>query len=343
MPSSAKTYHPESVVKWQLRFGRQDLPWQNQSPYHTWVSEIMLQQTQVSKVINYFNRFISHFPDLKTLAAASEQQVLAQWSGLGYYNRAKNLHQTAQICLRQHHGNIPDQLQQLMALPGIGRSTAAAIRSLGHHQTAVIMDGNVKRIFARQFLISGNPNQSQTLKTFWQTAERHQHPKNPAAYTQGLMDLGATICRPKQPKCPICPIADSCQAKQQDRIAEFPWKKPKVKIKELQLHVLLTHQGQHLELIKRPHKGIWPDLWFFPTSEQKPKQNPLFTITHKLTHRSLKLHIYPQPSTKANIHRNQLPKHPHPKALIHILNHYDKQKKALPEKISSSAFGNKGS
>ncbi|MCL4171415.1 UNVERIFIED_CONTAM: hypothetical protein GTU68_020179, partial [Idotea baltica] len=178
------------VVTWYHQHGRKNLPWQQSTglvkPYHVWLSEIMLQQTQVVKVMEYFDRFIQALPSLDDLANAKEQQVLALWSGLGYYNRARNLHKSAQLCQQNHCSQLPNNLQQLIDLPGIGRSTAAAIMSLAYDQAEPIMDGNVKRVFARHFLVAGEPNKSSTLKQLWQLADTHRETKEPAAYTQGL-------------------------------------------------------------------------------------------------------------------------------------------------------------
>lgn len=297
----------------------------------------MLQQTQVVKVMEYFDRFISALPTLKSLAQADEQTVMALWSGLGYYNRARNLHKAAKQCVELHQGELPQSREALEALSGIGRSTAAAIMSLAFDQPEPIMDGNVKRVFARQFLVKGEPNKASTLKQFWSLAERHANQTDPAAYTQGLMDLGATLCKRSNPDCERCPVEGSCQAKAQDVIAEFPEKKKKVKQTTLNLYIRLETCGDdklnQLLLEQRPSSGIWPSLWFFPLSADEPDEQPLFVLTHKLTHRILQLHIYPQKNSKKiksnkdneskRIKRSELLKYPHPKALTHILNHYD--------------------
>lgn len=210
MPSSTELSQQQQksfsqkVVSWYHQHGRKNLPWQQEKgsnrAYHVWLSEIMLQQTQVVKVVEYFNRFIAALPTLRDLAEADGDQVLALWSGLGYYNRARNLHKTAQLCLQNHHATLPNNMEQLIDLPGIGRSTAAAIMSLAYNLAEPIMDGNVKRVFARHFLVAGEPNKSSTLKQFWSLAETHREYQEPAAYTQGLMDLGATVCSKHQPK-----------------------------------------------------------------------------------------------------------------------------------------------
>ncbi|KAA3650150.1 MAG: A/G-specific adenine glycosylase, partial [Proteobacteria bacterium] len=175
------------IIAWQLKNGRHNLPWQGDNPYHVWLSEIMLQQTQVVKVIDYFNHFIKTFPTLPALANADEQAVMALWSGLGYYSRARNLHKAARLCVKKHNGQLPDNMSDLMALPGIGRTTAAAIMSLAYDQPKAILDGNVKRVMARYFKVAGEPNSGPTLKKLWQLAEQQQTTENPRAYSQGLM------------------------------------------------------------------------------------------------------------------------------------------------------------
>jgi len=323
------------VVSWYDLHGRKNLPWQGGNPYHVWLSEIMLQQTQVVKVLDYFQRFIKSIPNLKELAAADEQQVMALWSGLGYYSRARNLHRTAQICVEQHQGELPADLTALMALPGIGRSTAAAILSLAYEQAEPIMDGNVKRVFARHFLVAGEPNKSATLKRFWQLAEQHRETARPAAYTQGLMDLGATLCTKHKPQCDRCPVSNSCQALASDVVAAYPQKKKPVRAREVELHCLLFERGGQLALLQRTSKGIWASMWFLPTfdsqqalSEVTTSARKIFTLTHRLTHRLLQIHVYLANDWEVDepvdwVSRQQLVKWPHPKALNHILEQHD--------------------
>ena len=295
----------------------------------------MLQQTQVVKVMEYFDRFVTALPTLAQLADADEQQVLSLWSGLGYYNRARNLHQTAKRCQLNHHNTLPADLNQLIALPGIGRSTAAAIMSLAYNQAEPIMDGNVKRVFARHFLVAGEPNKSSTLKQLWQLAEDNRELINPAAYTQGLMDLGAKVCTKHNPNCLHCPVNTTCQAKAQNVIAQYPEKKRKVLQKEVNIYCLLSIKHDQVALLPRDDKGIWPKLWFLPTFDSadrlKRSQNDAqaqFSLTHKLTHRILQLHIYTAPgqvkqSNLEWVERSLLSEKPHPKALIHILDQHD--------------------
>ena len=328
------------VVNWYQKHGRKNLPWQSQdghkvSPYHVWLSEIMLQQTQVIKVMEYFDRFINALPTLTDLADADEQVVLSLWSGLGYYNRAKNLHKAAKICQLEHQSNLPMDLNLLMALPGIGRSTAAAIMSLAFDQPQPIMDGNVKRVFSRYFLVAGEPNKSATLKQLWQLADENRESKNPAAYTQGLMDLGAKICTKHKPGCDQCPVNTSCQARSKNVIAQYPEKKRKVIQKEVNLYCLLSVKSKQVGLLPRAEGGIWPNLWFLPTFETEALLKSMqadaeiqFSLTHKLTHRILQIHIYRAsgPVKLADLEwviRTTLSEKPHPKALIHILDQHD--------------------
>lgn len=295
----------------------------------------MLQQTQVVKVMEYFDRFINTLPTLDDLANADEQMVLSLWSGLGYYNRAKNLHKTAKTCQLKYQSELPNDLTQLMALPGIGRSTAAAIMSLAFDQAEPIMDGNVKRVFSRHFMVAGEPNKSSTLKQLWQLAETNKALVNPAAYTQGLMDLGAKICTKHQPSCLQCPVATTCQARAQNVIEQYPEKKRKVTQKEVHLFCLLVFKNSHVGLLPRTASGIWPNLWFLPTFESENSLKSLqaeaqvqFSLTHKLTHRILQLHIYTVPgavniSDLKWLDRKLLSGLPHPKALIHILEQHE--------------------
>ncbi len=322
-------YDPEKIIEWQLQKGRHNMPWQGDNPYHVWLSEIMLQQTQVIKVMDYFQRFIDTLPTLADLAQADEQTVLALWSGLGYYNRARNLHKTAKLCAEKHQGRLPVSRSELEALPGIGRSTAAAICSLAYNQPEVIMDGNVKRVFARQFMVAGEPNKAKTVKQFWQLAERYQKSSCPGTYTQGLMDLGAMVCKKNKPLCEHCPIEKSCLARQRDRIHEYPEKKKKVVQKVINIHVAFDETSNGLFLEKRSAQGIWPDLWFLPIIAVESHRKPMFVVSHKLTHRLMHIHVYDkraiqQKKTKGqHIERSALLKYPHPKALIHILDQYD--------------------
>ncbi|HBA98921.1 MAG TPA: A/G-specific adenine glycosylase, partial [Gammaproteobacteria bacterium] len=205
------------LLQWFDQHGRHSLPWQasHSSPaniYHVWLSEIMLQQTQVSTVIDYFNNFIHHFPSLAILADASEDNVLAQWAGLGYYARARNLHKSAKIIMQDYQGVFPDIIEQVVALPGIGESTAGAILSISHNQNHAILDGNVKRVLSRYHQVKGHYGQAQTLKQLWVLAKQHTPNTRNNDYTQAIMDLGATLCTRSNPDCGRCPVQQGCQA-----------------------------------------------------------------------------------------------------------------------------------
>lgn len=296
------------VLAWFDVHGRKHLPWQqNPEPYSIWVSEIMLQQTQVTTVIPYFQRFIARFPDVTTLANADTDTVLAHWAGLGYYSRARHLHKAAQIIQQQHDGVFPQQIDEVMALPGIGKSTAGAILSLALKQRHAILDGNVKRVLSRHGLIDGIPNQSATLKKQWAIAESLTPNKDCDKYTQAMMDLGAMVCTRSQPDCGACPVYVDCGARLHDCIADYPNKKPKKTLPEKDTVMLIITDGNKVYLQKRPDTGIWGGLWSFPeisTDEQSHLQAFLETqhlsvkhyqtladYTHTFTH--YRLYITP--------------------------------------------------
>lgn len=254
------------LLEWFDKHGRKNLPWQqNITPYRVWVSEIMLQQTQVKTVIPYFNRFMNAFPSVHELANAKEDQLLHLWSGLGYYARARNLHKTAKIIVEQFNGKFPDQLELLEQLPGIGRSTAGAILSISMNSPTPILDGNVKRVLTRFHAISGSPQLRVIEKELWQLAATYTPSERNADYTQAIMDLGATLCTRTKPKCPVCPFKATCQAHLQARETEFPSKKQTKELPIKQTHLLLIHQPSGKVLLeKRPPSGIWGGLWCFP-------------------------------------------------------------------------------
>ncbi len=293
------------VIQWFSRYGRRDLPWQVADPYAVWVSEIMLQQTQVAKVLDYYARFMARFPTLAALAQAREDEVLALWSGLGYYNRARHLHRAAGLCLSRHGGQLPHTLEALLALPGIGRSTAGAILSLTGQSAQPILDGNVKRLFARHFLIEGDTNRSAVQKRLWALAEKHLPETGFAHYNQALMDLGANVCRRSGPRCDECPVSDTCQALQHKRVAELPQRRQKTGSPRVSMPLaVLIHDHQSIPavfLCQRSSHGIWPGLWFVPVFESAsqlddwwkatglPQGHAGEPITHVLTHRQLVL------------------------------------------------------
>ena len=256
----------EALLSWYRDHGRHDLPWQKSaSLYSTWVSEIMLQQTQVTTVIPYYENFMQRFPDISTLAQATQDDVLLHWAGLGYYSRARNLHQAAAIILEQHQGEFPQVYEQVLALPGIGPSTAGAILAQALGQRHAILDGNVKRVLARYQAVEGWSGQSQVEKQLWIWAEKYTPEQEVADYTQAIMDLGATICRRSLAKCDVCPLNENCNALQQNRVAELPTRKPKksLPVKQKRFLIIKNEQGDYL-MEKRPPAGIWGGLWSLP-------------------------------------------------------------------------------
>lgn len=254
-----------ALVFWQKRHGRHALPWQQtRDPYRIWLSEIMLQQTQVATVIPYYARFLERFPDVRALAAAPVGDVMVLWAGLGYYTRARNLHRCAQAVVDRHGGEFPRDVAQLAELPGIGPSTAAAIAAFAYGARAAILDGNVKRVFCRVFGIDGFPGQSQVEKALWQRASALLPDKDIEAYTQGLMDLGATVCTRSRPDCDACPMQARCVAYATGRTAELPVRKPKKTVPEKSTVMLVVlHKGEVL-LEQRPPQGIWGGLLSLP-------------------------------------------------------------------------------
>ena len=265
----------QHVLRWFQQHGRQDLPWQhNTTPYRVWVSEVMLQQTQVSTVIPYYAKFMAQLPDINALANAPQDQVLHLWTGLGYYARARNLHKAAKHIMEQHQGQFPTTFDEVIALPGIGRSTAGAILALAYQQHHAILDGNVKRVLARYHAVPGWPGQTKVAQTLWDYSERHTPAHQVAAYTQAMMDLGATLCTRSTPQCERCPLQQTCRAHQHHQTDQFPEKKPKTTKphKTTQFLILLNNHHAPL-LIQRPNQGIWGGLWSFP--ECPTQANPV--------------------------------------------------------------------
>lgn len=299
----------EKLIAWQQVHGRHDLPWQQtRDPYAVWVSEIMLQQTQVSAVIVYYGRFMARFPTIASLAEASQDDVMQHWSGLGYYSRARNLHHAAQTIMREHGGIFPHDFTRIQTLKGIGRSTAAAISVFAFQQPQTILDGNVKRVLARLYAVEGWPGLPPIEKQLWVLAESLLPAQNLPAYIQGLMDFGATLCTRSRPRCMDCPMQDQCQAFQQQRVAQLPAPKPRKAIPERQTTMLMIMDAGEILLERRPNQGIWGGLWSFP--ECKPDQisvqqaeekygmqaeslEGLPVLWHAFTH--FKLEITPQP------------------------------------------------
>ncbi len=254
------------VLKWFDKHGRKHLPWQQDiNAYRVWLSEIMLQQTQVTTVIPYFERFTARFPTVIALAAAPIDEVLHLWTGLGYYARARNLHKCAQIVVKNHGGEFPVTVEELAELPGIGRSTAGAIASIAYHQRAAILDGNVKRVLARYHAVEGWPGQTDVVNRLWELAEQYTPKSRANHYTQAMMDMGATLCTRSKPKCEICPLREGCIAYAQGNPQEYPGKKPKKALPEKSVQLLmLRNSAGDLLLQQRPAQGIWGGLWSFP-------------------------------------------------------------------------------
>lgn len=299
MPSSIQPIH-EAVLAWFDQHGRHDLPWQrDKSPYPVWVSEIMLQQTQVSTVIPFFERFMQTFPTVHSLAEAPIDTVLHLWTGLGYYARARNLHKAAQSIVQQHKGRFPETLNQLQALPGIGRSTAAAILSICHQQSTAILDGNVKRVLARYHAMDTWTGDAKIQKELWQLAEFHTPEKRAGDYTQAIMDLGATLCRRSKPACLLCPLEADCQALAKGLTEKLPVPRPRkpVPLKTVTLVIIYNPAGE-VWLHKRPPSGVWGGLWSLPDLDlmtekgwflPETPQQVLPSFTHTFSHFQLNI------------------------------------------------------
>ncbi len=296
------------LIAWQKRYGRHDLPWQGtRDPYRIWISEIMLQQTQVATVIPYYQRFLHRFPDIAVLAGAPLDEVLRLWAGLGYYSRARNLHRAAQAVMQEHGGRFPIRFDEVAALPGIGRSTAGAILVFSGGARHAILDGNVKRVLARLCGIPGYPGDKEVADRLWRQAERLMPGRGIAAYNQGLMDLGAGICTRSRPHCEACPWAAHCVARKHGLIGKLPGRKPgKPLPRKRTIMLALTRAGEVL-LEKRPPTGIWGGLWCLPEAGSdadhrnvlparfgrmsSPRSEKLPQIAHGFTH--FKLDIQP--------------------------------------------------
>jgi A/G-specific adenine glycosylase len=312
------------LIRWHEKHGRHHLPWQHtRDPYAIWLSEIMLQQTQVNTVIPYYQRFLQSFPDIRCLARASLDDVLAQWSGLGYYSRGRNLHQAARMIVNDHGGKFPESAETICKLPGIGRSTSAAIAVFAYGERCAILDGNVKRILSRYFGMEGYPGDKKNETLFWQKAEELLPTLQAGArkgsnedtgglvetYTQALMDLGATVCTRRRPKCSSCPLRQDCIAFRNCRIDKLPSPRPRkpLRMKETILLILMNEGRVFLE--KRPLEGIWGGLWSLPEMAideniveycrgcfglelGSPAQMAMQPFDHTFTH--FRLRIYPQ-------------------------------------------------
>jgi A/G-specific adenine glycosylase len=313
-PAAATRGFAERVVTWQRQHGRHALPWQNtHDPYRIWLSEIMLQQTQVATVIPYYARFLEHFPTVADLAAAAQATVMELWAGLGYYARARNLHACAKQVVDQWGGRFPPTAADIQTLPGIGRSTAAAIAAFAYGERSPILDGNVKRVFARHFGIHGDPTSRAVEVRMWQIAEAELPPPGPEtadamrSYTQGLMDLGATVCRRGDPDCGVCPVRATCVALREARQHELPTARVRKAIPERETGMLIVEHDGAVLLRRRPDSGIWGGLLSLPEfdggepgaafarlglpADAIVRVDRLAPLSHTFTH--FKLHITP--------------------------------------------------
>ncbi|KTD48923.1 A/G specific adenine glycosylase [Legionella rubrilucens] len=264
------------LLAWYDEYGRKDLPWQHpRSAYRVWVSEIMLQQTQVQTVLPYFDRFMHHFPTVHDLAEAGEDWVMAHWSGLGYYSRARNLHRTAQLIASEYGGEFPQEITVLAQLPGIGPSTAAAIASQAFNRPTAILDGNVKRVLSRYFMVDGWPEKADVKNKLWQLAQDCMPLQRCADYTQAIMDLGATCCTSKNPGCERCPVQANCLAFHHRKVSDYPFKKQKkpLPVRHRQF-LLLCRDNQEIYLEKNPPKGLWSSLWCLPSLDTESPVEP---------------------------------------------------------------------
>ncbi|HEX7481163.1 MAG TPA: A/G-specific adenine glycosylase [Polyangiales bacterium] len=272
-PSSARkprapSPFPSRVVAWQRLHGRHDLPWQaTRDAYRIWISEIMLQQTQVATVIPYFERFLARFPDVAALAAAPEDEVLALWSGLGYYARARNLHRAAREVVARSGGVFPVLRAELVQLPGVGRSTAAAIAAFASGERCAILDGNVRRVLARHAGIGGDPASAAVTARLWSEAEARLPARGIERYTQGMMDLGANVCLPRAPLCLLCPVAADCIARIEKRVDELPQRRVRGPVRRRRIGMLVVISRGKVLLEKRPAAGIWGGLWSLPEAD----------------------------------------------------------------------------
>jgi A/G-specific adenine glycosylase len=299
---AAPTAFAPRVIDWQRRHGRHGLPWQHtRDPYRVWLSEIMLQQTQVAAVLGYYARFLERFPDVATLAAAPLDDVLAAWSGLGYYSRARNLHTCARAVVQTHGGRFPASSAELQALPGIGRSTAAAIAAFCFGERVAILDGNVKRVLTRVLGFDGDLAEAAQERLLWTQATTLLPDTGIEAYTQGLMDLGATLCLARSPSCLLCPVHELCVAARHGTQADYPVKTRKLK-RGTREHVWLwLVWREQIWLVQRPDRGVWAGLWSLPefdsaaafehhAAQWPGNAEPLPTFTHVLTHLDWTLH-----------------------------------------------------
>ena len=282
----------KKIIQWQRKFGRNNLPWQiNVTPYKVWISEIMLQQTQVKTVIPYFEKFMTRFPNIDSLADSTEDEVLSYWSGLGYYSRGRNILRSAKIIREKFNSSMPSDLDSLESLPGIGKSTAGAIRSLGFKKNAAILDGNAKRVLIRYFKVEEAVNSTKTLKKLWQIAEEQSPIKDCDVYTQAIMDVGSLLCKRTNPLCDQCPLEHDCQAKQDGIEGLLPKKLPKKNKQRRYVYwAFIKNDKGEVLLENRTSKGVWEGLWSFPEFQKKIERQdflkrfkPICKLTDKET------------------------------------------------------------
>ena len=312
-----------SVIKWQKVNGRNDLPWQiNRSPYRVWISEIMLQQTQVNAVIPYFNAFMKSFPTIDKLAESSKDDVMSHWSGLGYYARARNILKTAIILKNNYSSELPCSLLDLKALPGIGRSTAGAIYSLGFNKSAAILDGNVKRVLSRYKRISGDLTKTATLNKLWEISDELLPKKDHGTYTQGIMDLGATLCTRTSPGCLICPVKKKCLARIHNETTALPNRTPSKKRRRKEVFWLIPKdEDNNVYLEKREDSGIWGGLWTFIECDEKESLKKIYKSKFNTNQSSFKKfkeieHSFSHYDIKANVFVVSLKGKPNPQSNI---------------------------
>jgi A/G-specific adenine glycosylase len=293
------------IVKWQRAHGRHGLPWQGtRDAYRIWLSEIMLQQTQVATVIAYYERFVARFPTVSELAAADDDEVMKLWSGLGYYARARNAHRAARDVVERFGGVFPATFDALVTLPGVGRSTASAIAAFSSGERRSILDGNVRRVLARHGGIAGDPSRASVQAALWAAAESRLPRRDIEPYTQGMMDLGADVCLPRDPRCVLCPVSADCVARNDDRIAQLPGRKARRAVRRRRIAMLVVVRGREVLLEKRASSGIWGGLWSLPEAgaDEAPatalerdwgllaaEAQPLAPFEHAFTHFTLEV------------------------------------------------------
>lgn len=357
IPAALKKHIHQRLGTWFDQHKRPML-WRNtHDPYAVWLSEVMLQQTQVATVTPYYARFLQQFPDIQALAAAPLDEVLKIWAGLGYYRRAKSMHQAAQIIASTYHGIFPSTYDNMLKLPGIGRYTAGAIASIAFHETVPVLDGNVMRVLARLLLIRDNIATSQTQKRLWQIAEALVPQSNPGDFNQSLMELGATVCTPKHPRCESCPLKTFCMARQRNMQNQLPVKQRKAPTPHIEMAAVVINSPQGQLLAQRKAGGLWEHLWEFPAFEL-PRRNAatasqqLFhltglniklkrlteSVTHQLTHRHLEYTIFVGTSKSKRIPLLTTDLALHYESIRWISDMSDVPKSRLTEKISARSI-----